>query len=580
MANTHDSILSGGNSESRGALVVLEGLDRSGKTSQSSRLLSYLEGLGHSAELWRFPDRSTDVGQMISSYLSNKSQLDDHMIHPLFSANRWEKRSLMETKLKTGTTLIVDRYSYSGVAFSSAKGLGVEWCKAPEVGLLAPDLILYLDIQPEKATERGGYGGERYEQLEFQKKVSQCYQVLHDASWKIVDACQPIKDIEKQLQELVLDCVMTCQKGKPPANLWTGIVSQMQGDTCFTNPLQRESNPENEFMMESPNLMGQHLNPHAEVSTQESPSQVEMEPTVKKSQRGSNFTIEEDLLLVSAWLTISLDAVQGNEQKHKTYWRRIWDYFQNKKTFISERSLTSLMKRWSTIQLGTDKFCGYLDQVESMHQSGLNEHDMISKAKLMYQESHKTSFQFDHCWNMLRCQPKWLEHNERQRIKRIRNAMPSSPSTPESINIGEDDVSHDTFVDLERPLDKKVEKERVSKRKNEDNASLKLTGILNEIEEEKNINDKEIEIHEITCFKEQEQDCIKQEQEQEQKRICIEKEQVQEQERLHITQEKLRMEQLKEEERIIMMDTSSLSQIQQEYYHQRQMEILESRRSK
>ena len=45
-------------------------------------------------------------------------------------------------------------------------------------------------------------------------------------------------------------------------------------------------------------------------------------------------------------------------------------------------------------------------------------------------------------------------------------------------------------------------------------------------------------------------------------------------------QEKLRMEQLKEEERIIMMDTSSLSQIQQEYYHQRQMEILESRRSK
>ena len=145
----------------------------------------------------------------------------------------------------------------------------------------------------------------------------------------------------------------------------------------------------------------------------------------------------------------------------------------------------------------------------------------------MYQELHKTLFQFDHCWNMLRCQPKWLEHNERQRIKRIRNAMPSSP-TLELINIGEDDVSHDNFVDLERPPDKKIEKERVSKRENEDNTSLKLTGILNEIEEEKNINDKEIEILEITCFKEQEQDCIKQEQEQ--KRICIKKEQVQEQE--------------------------------------------------
>lgn len=77
---------------SRGALIVLEGLDRCGKTSQSSRLLSYLEGLGHSVESCRFPDRTTSVGQMISSYLSNESQLDDHTIHLLFSANRWEKR--------------------------------------------------------------------------------------------------------------------------------------------------------------------------------------------------------------------------------------------------------------------------------------------------------------------------------------------------------------------------------------------------------------------------------------------------------------------------------------------------------
>lgn len=84
--------LSVGNNDSRGALIVLEGLDRCGKTSQSSRLLSYLEGLGHTAELWRFPDRTTSVGQMISAYLSNQSQLDDHTIHLLFSANRWEKR--------------------------------------------------------------------------------------------------------------------------------------------------------------------------------------------------------------------------------------------------------------------------------------------------------------------------------------------------------------------------------------------------------------------------------------------------------------------------------------------------------
>ena len=77
----------------------------------------------------------------------------------------------MEARLKVGTSLIVDRYSYSGVAFSAIKGLDLSWCKAPEVGLPTLYLVLYLDITPEIAAERGDYGEERYEQLDFQKKV-------------------------------------------------------------------------------------------------------------------------------------------------------------------------------------------------------------------------------------------------------------------------------------------------------------------------------------------------------------------------------------------------------------------------
>lgn len=206
---------------SRGALIVFEGLDRCGKTSQSSRLVKYLDNLGHSVQSWRFPDRNTEIGQMISSYLANKSHLDDRAIHLLFSANRWEKRSLMEETLKSGTTIIVDRYSYSGVAFSSSKGLDIEWCKAPDIGLLAPDLVLYLDISPERASERGGYGGERYEQLEFQKKVAHSYQALQDSSWKIIDATLPMEDIEKKLREIVVESMIKCQDGKPLSLLWS-----------------------------------------------------------------------------------------------------------------------------------------------------------------------------------------------------------------------------------------------------------------------------------------------------------------------------------------------------------------------
>eukprot|EP00268_Persea_americana_P065555 TRINITY_DN876_c0_g1_i10.p1 TRINITY_DN876_c0_g1~~TRINITY_DN876_c0_g1_i10.p1 ORF type:complete len:255 (+),score=48.78 TRINITY_DN876_c0_g1_i10:177-941(+) len=212
---------SGSYDRPRGALIVLEGLDRCGKTSQSSRLVSHLKKKGFSVESWRFPDRTTSVGEMISAYLSNKSQLDDRTTHLLFSANRWEKRLLMESKLKSGTTLVVDRYSYSGVAFSAAKGLDIEWCKAPEIGLVAPDLVVYLDIPPEKAAERGDYGHERYEKLEFQLKVAQYYQVLRDESWKNVDACLAMEEVEKQLRKLALESVTACQKGKPLSLLWT-----------------------------------------------------------------------------------------------------------------------------------------------------------------------------------------------------------------------------------------------------------------------------------------------------------------------------------------------------------------------
>ena len=51
MDSSSNCNLRASNSESKGALIVLEGLDRSRKTSQSSRLMSYLEGLGHSIEL-------------------------------------------------------------------------------------------------------------------------------------------------------------------------------------------------------------------------------------------------------------------------------------------------------------------------------------------------------------------------------------------------------------------------------------------------------------------------------------------------------------------------------------------------
>uniref|UniRef100_A0A7N2LZW6 No apical meristem-associated C-terminal domain-containing protein n=1 Tax=Quercus lobata TaxID=97700 RepID=A0A7N2LZW6_QUELO len=126
----------------------------------------------------------------------------------------------------------------------------------------------------------------------------------------------------------------------------------------------------------------------------------------------------------------SLDAVQGNEQKHKTYWNRVWEYF-NKKTFTSTRNANSPMNRWSTIQLQTNKFVGILASIEMVNPSGVNEQNKIIKAKEAYLKVQAVPFKFDHCWNILRHQPKWLELVAKpQKSQTIRRSTAtSSPST-------------------------------------------------------------------------------------------------------------------------------------------------------
>lgn len=174
----------------RGAFVVIEGLDRSGKTTQTELLAARLATSGVSVARRKFPDRSTGTGQMIDAYLRGTAELEDRAVHLLFSANRWEAARALETQLTAGTTVLCDRYAFSGVAFSAAKGLPLAWCRAPDVELPTPDLTLFLDLAPEQAAARGGYGTERYEKEALQARVRALFKSMGDETpgWVTIDA--------------------------------------------------------------------------------------------------------------------------------------------------------------------------------------------------------------------------------------------------------------------------------------------------------------------------------------------------------------------------------------------------------
>ncbi|XP_068020146.1 thymidylate kinase isoform X2 [Melanerpes formicivorus] len=183
----------------RGALIVLEGVDRAGKSTQCRRLVEALRAGGHRADLLRFPERTTEIGQLISSYLTKEKDLEDHTIHLLFSANRWEHVPLMKEKLHQGITLVVDRYAFSGVAFTSAK-----------------------ELRPEEAAGRGSFGTERYENSSFQEKVLQSfYHLMKDETlnWKTMDASKTIEDLHKEIKSIAEETIQEVQN-KPLAELW------------------------------------------------------------------------------------------------------------------------------------------------------------------------------------------------------------------------------------------------------------------------------------------------------------------------------------------------------------------------
>ncbi|XP_053286933.1 thymidylate kinase [Pleuronectes platessa] len=207
----------------RGALIVLEGVDKAGKTTQCQKLLQALQQSGRSVEMMRFPDRSTTIGQLISAYLQKKSDLEDHTVHLLFSANRWEMVPLMKKKLEQGITLVVDRYAFSGVAFTGAKpGFCLDWCMKPDVGLPKPDLVMFLQLSPVEAALRGQFGEERYETSSFQRAVQQKFEhLMKDPSinWQVIDASKSVDDVHKDITTHSLNTINTAHN-LPLGELW------------------------------------------------------------------------------------------------------------------------------------------------------------------------------------------------------------------------------------------------------------------------------------------------------------------------------------------------------------------------
>ncbi|XP_038726237.1 glutathione S-transferase T3-like [Tripterygium wilfordii] len=316
---------------------------------------------------------------------------------------------------------------------------------------------------------------------------------------------------------------------------------KMDSQAYFTNLLSGGSSIDGPFLTQN------YGDPNEDSPTM---SQVtNTSSNARKGRRGTNFAIEEDQLLISAYLNTSLDVGHENQQKLRAYWERIEKYFNdNKQGDNIFRTKVSLQHRWDKIQREVTKFCEHYAKIEGQH-SDFTEQDKIMAAKQLFRSLEGHSFHFSQCWLELRHHPKWIMKISTKKAKNSKNASPysSPPVTPDAVNLEEEDSVPSIFDGLEGPAGRKAVKESIWKGKT--HVSDTRGSTMLQVLDEESIN----------------------------RENRFERTYKQQQELIDIEKQKYRLEESREEERIMTTDTTGMPPDLAKYYECRKAEILGKR---
>ena len=139
----------------RGLLIVLEGIDGSGKTTQAKALLRRLRRRGRMAVFFREPTRGR-WGREIKRLAARADSLTPEEELRLFVEDRRENvEKNLRPALEDGKVVVLDRYYFSTIAYQGAKGIDTRRIRRMnEAFAVPPDLVIILDVDASAGLAR------------------------------------------------------------------------------------------------------------------------------------------------------------------------------------------------------------------------------------------------------------------------------------------------------------------------------------------------------------------------------------------------------------------------------------------
>lgn len=184
-------------------LIVIEGVDGAGKSTQIKLLQEFFSKLGYRNEYLHFPRTDAPYfGELIARFLRGEfgslDQVDPYLVAMLYAGDRKDASDQLKNWLREGKIVLLDRYTYSNIAYQCAKlndrieqDKLMNWILELEFnhfGIPRPDLNIFLDVPfsfTEKKLTSARTGDDRSylngirdiheENLSFQKNVRDLY---------------------------------------------------------------------------------------------------------------------------------------------------------------------------------------------------------------------------------------------------------------------------------------------------------------------------------------------------------------------------------------------------------------------